>query len=241
LRKGISVVLVPFWTLVLLGFVLLPVNTASAVPVVDQRQTAINTSFTFAVGGGSNQKLAQVVTAGVSGTLTEVRFPVGCSTGSSLTVEIQGVSAGIPNGVVLASQVQTGLPIVVSTTFKSLTFSSPTSVTTGTQFAIVLSATGSCGVFPRPVGNPYVGGNAFFQALPNPPNQWNSLSIGTGIFDLPFQTVVDVIADTIIGGELIPLDTTTLLLAGVQTNLAWMIPVALSAVGIGIFILKKKF
>ena len=42
-----------------------------------------------------------------------------------------------------------------------------------------------------------------------------------------------------IGGELLPLDTTALLLAGMQTNLAWIIPV-LSAAGIGVFIIRRK-
>ena len=44
-----------------------------------------------------------------------------------------------------------------------------------------------------------------------------------------------------IGGELLPIDTTALLLAGFQTNLAWIIPVALSAVGIGVILVRKKF
>ena len=43
----------------------------------------------------------------------------------------------------------------------------------------------------------------------------------------------------VIGGEIIPIDTTALLLAGVQTNAAWMIPVIVSAIGIGIVIARK--
>ena len=42
-----------------------------------------------------------------------------------------------------------------------------------------------------------------------------------------------------VGGELIPLDTTSLLLAGAQMNAAWMIPVIVSAIGIGIVIARK--
>ena len=42
-------------------------------------------------------------------------------------------------------------------------------------------------------------------------------------------------------GEYITADTTSLLLAGAQMNAVWMIPVVVSAVGIGVFILKKKF
>jgi len=56
----------------------------------------------FAIGGPSEQKLAQVVTPAVTGSLTEVRFSATC--GSALTVEVQGVSDGLPNGAVLATQ-----------------------------------------------------------------------------------------------------------------------------------------
>ena len=44
-----------------------------------------------------------------------------------------------------------------------------------------------------------------------------------------------------VGGEYFTLDTTALLVAGLQTNLAWIIPVAVSTVGIGAFLLRKKF
>jgi len=42
-----------------------------------------------------------------------------------------------------------------------------------------------------------------------------------------------------IGGELIPLDATMVLVAGTQTMAAWMIPVLISAIGIGIVIARK--
>jgi len=44
---------------------------------------------------------------------------------------------------------------------------------------------------------------------------------------------------TAVGGELIPLDGTMVLLAGAQTSVAWMIPVIVSAIGIGIVIARK--
>lgn len=44
----------------------------------------------------------------------------------------------------------------------------------------------------------------------------------------------------LVGGEILPINTTALLLAGVQTNLAWMIPIAFSAVGIGVILVKTK-
>ena len=42
-----------------------------------------------------------------------------------------------------------------------------------------------------------------------------------------------------IGGEMIPLDTTIVLAAGAQYTAAWMIPVIVSAIGIGIVIARK--
>ena len=43
-----------------------------------------------------------------------------------------------------------------------------------------------------------------------------------------------------IGGEIIPLDTTMILTAGAQYTAAWMIPILVSAIGIGI-VLARKF
>jgi len=43
----------------------------------------------------------------------------------------------------------------------------------------------------------------------------------------------------VIGGTMIPLDTTALLLVGAQMNAAWMIPVIVAAIGIGIVIARK--
>jgi len=43
----------------------------------------------------------------------------------------------------------------------------------------------------------------------------------------------------VVGGEFLPIDTTSLLLAGTQNNAAWMIPVIVSAIGIGIVIARK--
>jgi len=54
------------------------------------------------------------------------------------------------------------------------------------------------------------------------------------ITDLTFVPDVDVV-----GGELIPIETTSLLLAGAQT-FSWMIPVVLSVLGIGLFVVSRK-
>jgi len=50
---------------------------------------------------------------------------------------------------------------------------------------------------------------------------------------------VSCIPSTPVGGELIPLDTTMILVAGTHSVAAWMIPVIVSAIGIGIVIARK--
>jgi len=59
-----------------------------------------------------------------------------------------------------------------------------------------------------------------------------------------FETIPSICpngGNVAIGGKLLPIDTTALLLAGVQTNLGWIILVAISAVGISAFLVKRKF
>jgi len=44
----------------------------------------------------------------------------------------------------------------------------------------------------------------------------------------------------VIGGTYIPIDQSALLLAGVQSISMWMIPVVISGIGIGIFVIKRR-
>ena len=156
--------------------------------VTDQQQPVIDiTVGGLTIGGGSEQKLAQVVTPRISGVLREVKFPVACSSGD-LIVEIQGVAESTPNGVVLTSETSPGSSLISpDPSFRSLSFSKPISFAAGSSFAIVLRSTGSCSVFQGPLGDPYSGGAGFFDARPNPPG-WLFL---TDRRDLPFQTGVE--------------------------------------------------
>jgi hypothetical protein len=177
-------------------------NSVHATPLIDQEQPVIDTSVGgLTIGGGSQQILAQVVTTGLSGILTEVRFPVACVAGD-LVVEIQGVvpdaQGGRPNGVVLTSQIIPGtslppfFPSPGFATLRSLVFSEPVSFSAGSHFAIVLSSAGQCGVFQGPIGDSYSGGNEFFDARPNPVGVWVCICNFAGHrFDLPFQTLVE--------------------------------------------------
>ena len=57
-------------------------------------------------------------------------------------------------------------------------------------------------------------------------------------FDVLFSQI-DLTPPQVIGGELIPIESTSLILAGAQ-SFSWMIPVILSVVGIGLFVVSRK-
>jgi hypothetical protein len=165
----------------------------AAALVVDQSAPAAPPPIvgTWAVGGPSEQVLSQTVTAGVDGRLREVRIPIGCGSGEVL-LEVRNVNpAGQPGGTVLYSRTYrlALFETIVSDAFTSLPLHGPPlRFSAGDTFAISLSnPTGSCGVWPGPIGNPYAGGTGWAD-----PNDGSivPLSLGTGQDDLPFVTIM---------------------------------------------------
>jgi len=67
-------------------------------------------------------------------------------------------------------------------------------------------------------------------------------SSGTDIFAIPLtgNDIVPIASICVeVGGNIVPIDSTALLLAGAQT-FSWMIPVVLSVLGIGLFVVSRK-
>jgi uncharacterized repeat protein (TIGR01451 family)/CSLREA domain-containing protein len=121
----------------------------------DQHNGLIDTTRSPAGIGSGGAEEALVFKAGATGTLTAVGFPLGCNSSQTVTIEIQGVTGGMPSGVDLAPATTTpGLPAWLDTgttttfvhgrpTFVHAMLSSPVAVTAGTQYAIVLSSPGN--------------------------------------------------------------------------------------------------
>ncbi len=175
---------------------LLPAATASAQwRVIDQSSPTSDEDpipLTHAIGGGSGQILYQVVTAGLDGRLLEVRVPVACSSGV-LRLEIRDVdAAGLPgpNVVYARNFAARRFPGPVTDTYQALPVRPRLRLRAGDRFTIALSSneSGSCGVWPGPVGDPYAGGNGWFFSAPN--TSIEPLGLGTGREDLPFETVM---------------------------------------------------
>jgi hypothetical protein len=170
---------------------------AESTPSVDQQQPVIDDSVgALAINGASEQIVAQVFTVGLNGSMVEVDLPIACESGDPLILQIQGVSGGMPDGSVLRSETYdgAGLPSFFPDPpeLRPFALSVPLAVTAGEQLAIVLSSPGACGVFQGPVGDPYPGGDGWFDARPNPPGVWLELGPPLGDrSDLPFATLLD--------------------------------------------------
>lgn len=159
---------------------------------IDQSQPVADSvaAFTYAIGGAYNQLVAQLFTAGVSGKLRELEVPIACADGM-LVAEIRDVVGGLPGSAVIAaesydpSELTTFSPGVA--TFSMLWLRPSPDLVAGTQYAMVFSnASGSCGMLPGPLGDPYGGGDGY--ALDDVNGVWVPLELGTGRYDSPFFT-----------------------------------------------------
>jgi len=175
-----------------LSVVLFPL-TAVAIPpatVLDQLQSQIDgTVGGAAVGGASNQRLAQTVTVGFDGRLGGVHLPIACTDGT-LEIEVRDVTAtGLPGSVVLDAHSFPAAHLPnIGIVFRFLRLGN-IPLLAGDRIAFVLdNPTGVCGIFQGPVGNTYSDGSGFFEALPNPPG---FLLLGERE-DLPFITQMKV-------------------------------------------------
>ena len=134
--------------------------------------------------------------------------------GSSVSIDGNNVLVGAPNDDTKDSNV--GQAHLYDKTSGALckTFDDPT-VTTSDRFGAAVAINGN---------NVLVGASTDDTKGPN---------VGQAhLFD-------GICKGTAVGGELIPLDTTMVLVAGTQTIASWMIPAIVAAIGIGIVIARK--
>jgi hypothetical protein len=119
-------------------------NPASATGTLDQQYTVASGTGTLVEG--VNQA-AQVFTAGLTGQLDQidVRILNRTSTGPDLTMTLKATTAGVPTGSALATSSLARSGTSGSYAWLSFTFSSPITVVSGTQYAIILSTTATTG------------------------------------------------------------------------------------------------
>lgn len=120
---------------------------------------------------------------------------MGCESGR-LNIQIVSLTPeGLPGNTVLgrSSINARRLPNIADGGFQKLRIRGRVNVTAGQKLAFTLSnMTGSCGVVSAPAGDSYSGGEAFFDARPNPPGwvRQSDVATPTTPLDLAFETVV---------------------------------------------------
>ena len=184
----------------LIAVLLLVTGSGFAQPRIDQEQVNVDEATGgLAIGGASDQKLAQGFTAGADGFLTHVTIPVGCDPFAQLVVSIHDVVGGMPGTTILTSEALDGAlfpftPPSPDAAFRIIMLSRPVRVTAGVSYAIVLEELvpgAECGILSAPGGDSYTGGSAYFDARPNPPG-WVPLALAPNDpDDLPFQVYLD--------------------------------------------------
>jgi len=80
-------------------------------------------------------------------------------------------------------------------------------------------------------------GNPNFQGGPDESWAIDNIEIILNGIDDPFCIPPD---DDIIGGEFLPIDSTALLLAGLQSSAIWMLPLLAGAAGVGAYYIKTR-
>jgi len=144
-----------------------------------------------------------------------------------ITIRIRD-GEGLGGTILGSTQTHTGLPgsgfgIV------HFDFPNPIPLIPGNSYTFTLELNNANDLFEirltRNGNAPYADGTAFIVQQPE-------------ASDLIFNTFFDP-SQTPVGGELIPIETTSLILAGAQT-FSWMIPVVLSVLGIGLFVVSRK-
>jgi hypothetical protein len=150
--------------LAVLALSVLSIGTAQATTILDQSYESVTT--TAWVGYDPGDKMAQVVTPGITGQLTDVEVMLSKNPGASggVTLSIQGLTGGLPDGVDIATVLidDSAIQPVTDPSWVSVSFPTPLEVNAGTPFAIVISSSSTNYLWS--VGNVaplYSGGNGF--------------------------------------------------------------------------------
>lgn len=174
-------------------------GAAQAAEIIDQSQLLINPASGYlGIGGGSEQKLAQTFTAGVTGNLVAIRMPViGCG-GGELVMEVRLAAAdGTPNGTLLSTTRFAPATVPPSgADFHEFRLAEPLRIRRSVKYAYTLrmeptALTSNCSYAKSEAGDPYAGGEHYFDTRPNPPGWLAASEVPDPAKDLAFETIVD--------------------------------------------------
>jgi len=154
---------------------------------------------------------------------------VGVVSDEPITIRIRE-GEGFGGTLLGSTQTHTGIPAPVESLIH-FDFPDLIPLTPGNSYTFTVELNDPNDLFKirltRNGNEPYNDGTAFIVSQPE-----SSDLIFNTFFDDSFQSQV-------IGGEIIPIDATSLLVSNAQ-SFSWMIPVVLSVLGIGLFVVSRK-
>ncbi len=170
-----------------------PAVAAPPLPaVVVAEQVDVRMPENTVLGGGADQRFAQVFRVGAEGYLSHVMLPLQCQAGARVRVTVQDAAAGVPSGVVrtlqdVSGRVLDGVPTGRTVGMRMVEFARPPLLPPG-DYAFTLERLNKydCVLWTGPKGDTYTAGKAYFIAKGNPP-YWIELFDAAGPYDLAFQ------------------------------------------------------
>jgi len=155
-------------------------------------------------------------------------FPSGCPCSESYKLEIREGTLG---GTVVGTSGTEQIDFAGNSKSKEVHFHFPVTVplTPGTTYFIKIILTDGPGFYDIVVvdGDAYDDGVAHEQGVEK-------------FEDLFFRTYFEEPLPTVVGGELLSIDSTALVLAGLQTSAIWMLPVLAGVAGAGFYLIKFR-
>ena len=201
---------------------------------LDQTTTTCPCNAVGSLGGPNNIIRYQEFVPTQSG-LVSIEIEIQSNNLASVNPITVNLRNGGPTGAIIGTTTtHTGLPPAVSTGTAHFDFGSPIALTPGNLHTIEIEINdGSSDIlWVGNTGNPYPLGASYSRFA-------GSLGTPSTTVDLTLKTFF---LSQVVGGELLPIDSTALMLAGLQTSAIWMLPVLAGVAGsaFGVLYIKSR-
>lgn len=179
------------WSMALAGLAASGVALA-AIARIEAEQVNVDPGNETMLGGSPSTRLAQSFRVGTRGKLSHLMVALNCQPLANVQVNIERTdAAGVPTGVVLASESYAGGTFNSIRTpavgLRMVEFKPAPMLSAGTYAFTLASTGGDCGAYVGPEGDFYPDGKGYFISAANGPN-WLEFFFGAGdTRDLPFQ------------------------------------------------------
>jgi len=199
---------------------------------LDQTTTTCSCNAVGSLGGPNNIIRYQEFVPTQSG-LVSIEIEIQSNNLASVNPITVNLRNGGPTGAIIGTTTtHTGLPPAVSTGTAHFDFGSPIALTPGNLHTIEIEINdGSSDIlWFGNTGNPYPLGASYSRFA-------GSLGMPSTTIDLTLKTFF---LSQVVGGEFLPIETTSLLLAAAQSPASWLTTLTIAALGIGVYVFTRN-